>query len=119
MRHDDRVLVNGTESGAPALRIKRLSSLDFSIDQALALSQSSLPQQQTSGIDKSGEGSREKLASATVRSSIVEVARYRLPVSVVSGEPVCDRDCSCSYMAAKPEPCVRSIGDEHRVPNDH
>lgn len=66
------------ERHTPALRIRRLSSLDLSASHPLVLSQSSFPQQHVRGIEGSGEGTREWLVKASVRSSIVVVAWYRL-----------------------------------------
>lgn len=56
---------------APALRMSRLLSRDLKESQAFKLSQSSLSQQQASVAVGSGDGTREKLAKAAVKSSIV------------------------------------------------
>ena len=63
---------------APALRTKRFSSLLFNADHALLDSQSSRPQQHTAASGGSGDGTRLKLDSAAVRSSMVAVALRRL-----------------------------------------
>jgi hypothetical protein len=75
----------GKKSKLPALRTSRLSRLDLNVNHALACSQSSLPQQQDPLNGGSGDGNREKLAKATVRSSMVVVARWRLFASGDSG----------------------------------
>lgn len=62
----------------PALSTSRLSSFALHVAHALLDSQSSLPQQQVDTFGGSGEGTREKLERAAVRSSMVEVARRRL-----------------------------------------
>lgn len=65
-------------SNSPALRINRCSSLLFNADHALLDSQSSRPQQQRDALSGSGDGTREKLDSAAVKSSMVAVALRRL-----------------------------------------
>jgi hypothetical protein len=72
----------------PALRVNLLSSLFLRASQVFELSQSSLPQQHIimEVGEGSGEGTREKLAKATVNSSIVEVASWRLLVRGDSGD---------------------------------
>lgn len=101
---------------APALRIKRPSSLFFNAAHALLDWQSSLPQQQVVASGGSGDGTRLKLESAAVRSSIVAVTlRKLLGESGVPGLDVTDivqvADASpgrpASYVGSGYEPRCR------------
>lgn len=58
--------------------MRRLSILDFHACHAFVVSQSSFPQQHVATSASSGDDIREKLLSASVRSSMVSVARRRL-----------------------------------------
>ncbi len=78
----------------PALSINRLSNFDFIENQAFAFSQSSRPQQHIIK-EGSGDGTREKLARATVKSSMVLVAWLRLLANGDSGVRGRERDESC------------------------
>lgn len=86
---------------APALRINLLSNLFFMLSQACICSQSSFAQQHVTKDGGSGEGMREKLASASVRSSMVFAARSRLlrPLGKISESSSVRRPRSNSGVA--------------------
>lgn len=93
-----------TIMNAPALRIKRLSSLALKACHAFKCSQSSFPQQHVKAAEGSGVSTREKLASEFVKSSIFAVASNKLLARGESGLVERDRvgvsvdgSCSCMY----------------------
>lgn len=97
---------------APALRIKRLSSLALKACHAFKCSQSSFPQQHVKAAAGSGVSTREKLAREFVKSSIFAVASNKLLARGESGLVERDRVrvsvdvcCSCIYN-------VRTADDE-------
>lgn len=70
---------------APALRMRRDSSLLFKPCHAFKCSQSSLAQQHVNAAAGSGVATREKLAKVFVKSSMLAVASNRLLARVESG----------------------------------
>ena len=64
---------------SPALKTSLLSNFALKEAQALLVSQATCPQQHRATSVGSGDRTREKSASARVRSSMVAVASRRLP----------------------------------------
>jgi hypothetical protein len=89
----------------PALRINLLSRRDFIASQDTTFSQSSLPQQHVRVDGGSGDGTREKLVKAVVRSSIVVVAWWRLlfkgDSGVVGRETLASSSCVVVFKGTR------------------